>query len=234
MNGKLYIKGKTVGDFSYMDGDDITKVHLKEGIYKIGDMAFCRCSSLKSIHLPKSLEIIGINAIVGTNITTLKIPDNVVFIDAKAFAFNHRLRSVHIGKNVEFIMPGAFSGCSSLEEITVDKGNPFYFIKSGCLIEKRSYGVVASLPPYIVPIGVKEIEERTFMFLTNCESVTILDPETKINMHGGYLKNFYVCRYTEYNEKGEAQESKPLTIRAPRRSYAERVAKEQNIKFEEI
>ena len=46
MNGKLYIKGKTVGDFAYMDRDDITKVHLKEGIYKIGDKAFCRCSSL--------------------------------------------------------------------------------------------------------------------------------------------------------------------------------------------
>ena len=90
MNGRLYIKGKTVGDFAYMDRSDITAVHLKEGICRIGDMAFCRCSSLKSIHLPKSLEIIGINAIVGTNITTLKIPDNVVFIDAKAFAFNHK------------------------------------------------------------------------------------------------------------------------------------------------
>ena len=237
MNNKLFIKRgtKVVGVTAYEDRRDIAAVRIPEGVQCINHGAFNRCMALRDLRLPaNSLKRIGIMAFTCTNLWEAFIPDSVEIIERRAFAFNPELRTVHIGKSVKCIMPGAFSGCDKLERITVSPKNDYYYVQNGCLIEKESKKLIVSCAPYAVPDGVKIIEEQSFMFLLNCDSVTLPASVEFINSEGDPIKNFDMCRCVEYDGCGEVTLEKAMRIKAPRGSYAARFAKEQNIKFEEI
>jgi deoxycytidine triphosphate deaminase len=168
-----------------------------------------------------------------TSLTEITIPDSVELIDELAFAFNSDLRSVHIGRGVKRIMPGAFSGCTRLDKITIDCENDNYYVHSGCLIEKNNQKLVLIAAPYVVANDVKIIEKQTFVSLVYCESITIPESVEHICMDGDSLANFSMCVYTEY--EGETEWStRPFVIRASHGSYAERFAREHNFCFEEI
>ncbi len=236
MNNKLFIKrgAKTVGVCAYQDRTDIATVRIPEGVRCIGNGAFCRCASLCDVSLPNSLKMIGEMSFAATNIKDIIIPDSVELIEKRAFAFNPELRTVYIGKSVKYIMPGAFSGCEKLERITVSHQNDYYYVQNGCLIDKETKKLIVACYPYIVPDGVKTIEEQTFMFLLNCDRITFPTSVEHINMEGDPIKNFDMCRYVEYDRRGEVMLEKPMKIKSPKGSCAARFAKEQNIKFEEI
>ena len=236
MNSKLFVKRgiRTVGVCEYRDRTDITTARIPEGVRCIDSGAFCRCMQLYDISLPKSLKIIGGMAFACTGIREVTIPDGVRFIDERAFAFNHKLSSVHIGKNVKHILPGAFSGCSNLKEIMVGPKNDYYYVQNGCLIEKEEKKLIVACSPYIVPEGVKIIEDQAFMFLTKCDSITLPASVERINMNSRSINNFDMCRRLEYGKGHEMTVNKPIVIKAPRGSYVEIFATENNIKFEEI
>ena len=236
MNNKLFVKRgtRTVGVCAYQDRTDITTVRIAAGVRNIGNGAFCRCSALRDLLLPNSLKKIGEMSFACTNIRSVIIPDSVELIEKRAFAFNPELRSVHIGKGVKDILPGAFSGCSNLENITIDHENDYYYLQNGCLIDKETKKLIVACAPYVVPEGVKIIEKQAFMFLLNCASVTLPASLESINSEGDPIKNFDMCRYVEYDRYGEVTLEKTMLIKAPKGSYAEAFAKEQNINFEEI
>lgn len=236
MNNKLFIKRgtRTVGVCAYQDRTDITTVRMAAGVRNIGNGAFCRCSALSDILLPNSLKMIGEMSFACTNIRSVIIPDSVELIKKRAFAFNPELRSVHIGESVKYIMPGAFSGCEKLKRITVSPENDYYYVQNGCLIDKETKKLIVACAPYVVPEGVKIIEKQAFMFLLNCARVTLPASLEFINSEGDPIKNFDMSRYVEYDGHGEVTLEKTMIIKAPKGSYAESFAKEQNIKFEEI
>ena len=236
MNNKLFIKrgSRTVGVCAYQDRTDITTVRIAAGVRNIGNGAFCRCSALSDILLPNSLKMIGEMSFACTNIRSVIIPDSVEFIEKRAFAFNPELRSVHIGESVKYIMPGAFSGCEKLKRITVSPENDYYYVQNGCLVEKETKKLIVACAPYVVPEGVKIIEKQAFMFLLNCDSVTLPASLESINSEGDPIKNFDMCRYVEYDGHGEVTLEKTTLIKAPRSSYAEAFAMKNNIRFEEI
>ena len=236
MNNKLFIKRgtRTVGVCAYQDRTDITTVRMAAGIRNVGNGAFCRCASLRDVSLPNSLKMIGEMSFACTNIRSIIIPDNVELIEKRAFAFNPELRSVHIGESVKYIMPGAFSGCEKLEGITISPENDYYYVQNGCLVEKETKKLIVACAPYVVPDGVKIIESQAFMFLLNCDSVTLPASLESINSEGDPIKNFDMCRYVEYDGCGEVTLEKTMIIKAPRNSCAEIFAIENNIRFEEI
>lgn len=236
MNNKLFIKRgtRTVGVCAYQDRTDITTVRIPEGVKCINNGAFCRCIEVRDISFPESLKIIGEMSFACTGIKDIVIPDGVEFINERAFAFNHKLRSVHIGKGVKRILSGAFSGCPNLEKITIDPHNDCYYVQNGCLIAKDEKKLIVACSPYVISEGVKTIENQAFMFLTSCDSITLPASVEYINMNSWRIKNFDMCRRLEYGKDHEMTVNKPVVIKAPRGSYAEAFAKEQNIKFEEI
>ena len=229
MNGKLFIKRGTraIGSGSFDGNCEIVSVRIPDGCYYINDFAFHRCMSLKEVRFPShSVLEIGVKAFACTNLDKIVVPDTVELIDRLAFAFNHRLRSVHIGKEVAVIRSGAFSGCPMLEEITVDPENLYYYVDNGCLIEKKTKKLIAATYPYKIPEGVEIIDRQTFLFLTNCNVVTLPSSVKEIYMYEGEPGNFYMC-------KAIANAGGVVTIKAPSGSYAERFARKHEINFEE-
>ena len=114
-----------------------------------------------------------------------------------------------------------------LEEITVDQGNLYYYVENGCLIEKKTKKLIAAMHPYKIPEGVEIIDRQTFLFLTNCNVVTLPSSVKAIYMQEGAPGNFYMC-------KDIANTGGVVTIKAPRGSYAEKFANQHTINYEEI
>ena len=88
-----------------------------DGVKKIKENAFCRCSSLK----------------------TIKIPNKVTKIKAYTFCDCSSLSNVTIPESVKEISYAACDGCSSLESINIPKSvqkiDPYAF-PSNCKVNK--------------------------------------------------------------------------------------------------
>ena len=73
----------------------ITKLIIENGITKIGDYAFARCSSLAKVKLPKGIVTIGNNAFVGCgNLTEIELKKGIISIVDKVFDDCYKLKKV--------------------------------------------------------------------------------------------------------------------------------------------
>jgi hypothetical protein len=102
---------------------------LPDDIAIIDDDAFCDCTSLDNIILPKNLRILGSCALQGTALKTVEIPYSVSMVGFMAFSY-----------------------CKELESITTDF-NPIYKSEDGVLYKDDGF---ISLITY--PAGKKDTE----------------------------------------------------------------------------
>lgn len=111
-----------IGTSVFENSPQLTEVILSNTeIEEIGENAFYFCFRLQNIELPKSLKI----------------------IKKKAFSFTG-IQQLFIPKSVELIEEEAFDSHSLIKEITVDKGNPYYYVQNKSLIDKRTGQIVAT------------------------------------------------------------------------------------------
>lgn len=95
------------------------KDNLFPGGVKIGEGAFCNCSSLKDIELPKGMNSIQRYSFQGCrSLTEVVIPDTVRGIGKFAFTGCDNLTRVHLPKNLKFMGRDVFMGCVSLLEVS--------------------------------------------------------------------------------------------------------------------
>jgi hypothetical protein len=86
----------------------------------ISDHAFSRCSSLKSITIPRSVTRIGKYAFYNcTNLKSIVIPNSVKVIDDHAFENCHSLKSITFPDSLTTIGELAFKDCQSLTSIVI-------------------------------------------------------------------------------------------------------------------
>lgn len=100
----------------YSTPKNLRKLILPEGLKTIGSHVFIGGNSLSEVVLPSTLTKIGWYAFESTGVSSLKIPASLV-----SFGL------------------GAFSDCQNLSEISVETGNPYYYVTSGVLFENNSY-----------------------------------------------------------------------------------------------
>ena len=168
------------------DGGDVV---IPDGVTRIGENAFCVCSSLISITIPDSVTSIGITAFTGcTSLTSVIIPDSVTSIDGYAFLNCTALTLITISRSVTNIDSGVFSRCTSLasviipDSVTSIDGLAF----SGCTaltsitipdsVTSIGWSVFEgckSLEKIVIPGSVKVIQTNTFEDCVNLKKVTL-------------------------------------------------------------
>ena len=151
----------------------ITYDELKFVVTSIGDSAFCYCSSLTSVTIPKDVTSINICAFYDCgNLTSVTIPEGVTSIGNWAFSYCKGLTSVIIPKSVTSIGALAFAGCSGLISVTIPEG-----VAS---IGNWAFSSCKSLTSVSIPEGVTSIGEGAFQYCSGLTSVSIPESVTYI------------------------------------------------------
>lgn len=154
--------------------------------------------------------------IVASAVKEVVIPDTVTDIDKQAFQFCENLQKVIFGKNVEHIYDGAFLGCNSLEKLNLSE------TKLTCL-NSGVFSSCTSLKKVVLPKQLGSLAFGDFSGCYNIEELHIPDAVKKID-----------DRLYSFMEQGSDKNMEDfLTIYAPKGSYAEKFAKENNTSFVE-
>ena len=174
---------------------------IPNGIKIVGADAFYDCSGLESITLPNTLTAIGDYAF--NNCTSLKqitFPDSLTKIGESAFRNCTGLKSLTIPAGVtKFGYFPAFSGCTGLTSIKVDKDNPVYDSRNDCnaIIETASNSLLEGCKSTVIPDTVSSISWYAFSGCTELTDITIPGSVTKIGeeafMNCKNLKNVTIA-----------------------------------------
>lgn len=129
-----------LGRYAFNSCEALESVTFPAVLTDIGSGAFAYCTGLESITIPDSVyEIWDYVFEECTSLTSIDL-GNVEVIDEYAFINCTALESITIPATVTE-MGGAFKGCDSLVNITVEDGNEYFYIDdSGALMYKSASG----------------------------------------------------------------------------------------------
>ncbi|MBQ7501192.1 leucine-rich repeat domain-containing protein [bacterium] len=96
----LFVAYRADQDDAYEEREDLTAAVIAEGTKRVGYGAFYKCSNLRNIGVPQTVD----------------------YIDGYAFAYCESLMSVKLPDGLIGIGEGAFKGCGSLEDVAVPDG----------------------------------------------------------------------------------------------------------------
>ena len=142
----------TVGSLAFYFCRDITKVNLPTSLKQINWQAFRQTTNLKSISLPKGLEVLQERAFNASGITSIVIPGSVKTVGALAF-FQSYIEKATIEDGVEILDSAAFRSCG-LKEITIP--GSVKEIKDSCFSE------IWGLSKVTINNGVEKIDGGAF------------------------------------------------------------------------
>ncbi|MBR5759997.1 MAG: leucine-rich repeat domain-containing protein, partial [Thermoguttaceae bacterium] len=179
----------SIGNYAF---GSVETVNLPESLNNLGEKAFQPCYSLTSINVPEdNPSFRSIDGVLfskdgrrlirypaGKKEERYEVPDGVATIDDLAFSDDYRLKTIVLSKDVEKIGPDKFTRCHALTTFEVDGNNPFYRAVSGVLFTKDRSVLVRSprsapVEDYVVPEGVKRIDDRAFASCLQLKSVAI-------------------------------------------------------------
>ena len=173
-------------DEGAFSGTGISQIKLPDGLRRIGNYAFSKCTQLRSLTIPASVSEIGKEIFQSaSNITTLSVDENNqkydsredcnAIIETAANTLIYGCGKTTVPKDVTKIGDYAFSGCKNLVEIklpdSVTSIGQWCFSKS-------------SLKSIVIPDSVTEIGEGAFWGCRLLEKITI--PAAKFGSHAFY------------------------------------------------
>ena len=152
-----------IGDSAFNGCTSLTNVTLGDGVTSIGTSAFLKCTQLPSITIGNGVTSIGKNAFNGctaltnanigsgaigesafngcTSLVNVTLGNGVDEICKNAFLKCTALTSMNIGSSVKTIESYAFSGCSSLSEVTISAAQIGYqAFRSAYALKKVTLG----------------------------------------------------------------------------------------------
>ena len=193
---------------AFNDCTSLKKVNFPATVEYIASDAFINCGGLEELTVETgNINYSGVNnciidkrsgaLILGCKNSVIPSDGSVTSIGEYAFRGCTQLISIHIPASVTTIAGGAFTGMTSLGEITVAPENSNYYVKDNCLIEKSSKTLVLGCKGSIVPTdgSVTEIGDYAFDGCIELTDITI----PKSLTHIGYsafkntdVKNLYL------------------------------------------
>ena len=153
--GKILIGGATVsipssvkeiGDFAFVNSQNLLASPTHENLVKVGESAFQNCG-LAKLNLPSSLESIGRCAFANNYLLTLSIPASVSEIGDYAFFGN------------------------TLETIIVEEGNKTFDSRDNCnaVVKTETNELVMGCNETVIPESVEKIGRGAFL---QCKTMT--------------------------------------------------------------
>lgn len=144
----------------------ITAVTIPEGVTEIGNRAFQELGKLASVTLPSTLRSIGDNAFaVCTSLKALHIPDGVTTIGNGAFSYCESLVSVQLPKELTQISEGLFRMCGKLTQVNIPEGVT--------QIGEWAFSWCGELMELQLPEGVKTLGEQAFYECRKLKKINI-------------------------------------------------------------
>ena len=146
-----------------------------KAVTSIAKQAFESCTHLLSVVIPDSITSIGNAAFFQCEkLQNIVIPNNVTSIGEGAFMNCYGLTSISIPANVVNIEDGnPFRACYSLESITVDKNNQYFYSQNNCLIRASDKSLIAGCKNSTIPDDVQIIDQNAFWACRDLTSITI-------------------------------------------------------------
>ena len=152
-----------IGDSAFSGCSGLTSITILKGVTSIGSQAFYGCSGLTSIIIPSSVTSIGWSAFSGcsglTSITVDK--NNSAYHSSGNCLIKTATKELINGCNTSVIPDdgsvtsigwSAFSGCSGLTSITVDKNNSAYHSSGNCLIKTATKELIMVATQVLYPM----------------------------------------------------------------------------------
>ena len=129
------------------------KAIVGEGVTELGSNSFTKCSSVKTITLPESLETIG----------------SYVFFSCE------KLESITIPRNVKQIGLDIFAYCNNLEKIVVAPENTVYDSRYGCnaIVNTEYNEIIVGCKTTKVPYSVVSIGSMAFYHCEGIEAIRL-------------------------------------------------------------
>ena len=149
--------------FEYVDGESYVKV--MEGTKSISGEAFLNSDRLEKIDIPKSVEMIGMEAFSGCkNLKECIFEEesNIKIIYVGAFKECTSFKEIEIPESTKYLGAQAFKDCSSLEKIV---------FREGCDIKElnmEAFSGCSNLREISLP---SKLEEINYMAFSYCESL---------------------------------------------------------------
>lgn len=108
-------KVTAIGEDAFYKCESLRTVVIPDSITSIGKSAFFYCTILDQVAFEGGITSIGDYAFAGTKLKGIKLPDSVTHIGDYAFSYIYDLETVIIPNSVKTIGVGAFIGCSSFK-----------------------------------------------------------------------------------------------------------------------
>lgn len=139
----------------------------------IGDRAFYKCTTLKSITIPSDVVSLGVSAFEGCSLLeTANLPEGMTELKKWAFYFCSSLKTVNIPASIKTIGWAAFGECKSLTSIELPEGLT--------TIDSFAFSYNTSLTSINLPSTLTSIGENAF---NNCSSLAaIFIPQNVVSM----------------------------------------------------
>ncbi|MDD6489382.1 MAG: sigma-70 family RNA polymerase sigma factor [Clostridia bacterium] len=239
----------SIGDYAFAECDHLKNIIIPSSVKSIGDYAFYNCENMQSVTiLPDSVTSIGDYAFSECDeIKSLTIPESVTEISNYAFGdssflnIDNLIDNLTVPDKVKYLL---YCGSEGIDDVYEENGVLFNSDKT----EIITYSPTKFDKTYTIPDTVTKIRDFAFYGCESLESITIPDSVTSIGDRAfckctnlsdvvipDSVKLIVVC----YVGRSDGFTIIPAfsdntTIYGTKGSYAEKYAKEYNLKFSEI
>ena len=170
------------------------------------ESAAFRNSKIKTVAIPASITVIGMNAFENCSLLeTVVFAEGLQTIKMLAFSDCQNLDEVILPSSLTSIEPGAFGSCSNLKSLSVKAGNTTYYSVDNCIIQTGTNalavacagskvptdGSITSIAmgacygypgtTFIVPEGAQSIGVAAFGYSETLETITIPSSVTTLS-----------------------------------------------------
>ena len=200
----LYSSDMTILRY-YPSGDPREVFQIPEGVISVGAYAFDNAKNLKEVIMADSVVRLQMGSFEECpKLEKVRLSENCRVIDQYVFS-QTPLKTIHLPASLELLFGGSFGLECMLETITVDPGNPYFYVEDGVLYSHYVEGIQTDschiagdwllkypagidAASFTVPEGIVGLEQHAFDSAVNLQEINLPD-----SLHTIYSAAFWSC-----------------------------------------